>query len=230
MRILAIADVHSPRFLQPFIDSMKGLESPELFLMAGDMINRGSVEEFPKVLDIIKDFLGDGFPIVACYGNEEYSELRKDLVEITNNRVQFLDEISTVLEIDGKKIGIVGTQGSLDRPTTWQRRNLPNIRKVYSRRADRASNLLSKLESSVDYRVLLMHYSPCLETCEGEDIRSFAWLGSRKFYKVIEESQPDLVIHGHVHGALVHQAKIGSSLVYNVSLPAVGKVTELNLW
>jgi Icc-related predicted phosphoesterase len=230
MRLLAIADVHSPRFLQSFIDSLNGLDSPDLFLMAGDMINRGSIEEFPKVLDIIDESLGSDFPIVACYGNEEYSELRKDIVEITDSRVQFLDEISTILEIGGKKIGIVGTQGSLDRPTTWQRKNLPNIRKVYSRRAIRASNLLSKLVSEVDHRILLMHYSPCLETCEGEDFRSFAWLGSKKFYKVIELNQPDLVIHGHVHGSSVHKAKIGSSLVYNVALPAVGKVTELILW
>jgi Icc-related predicted phosphoesterase len=75
-----------------------------------------------------------------------------------------------------------------------------------------------------------MHYSPCLETCEGEDLRSFAWLGSRKFYKVVEEQQPDLVIHGHVHDAIVHEAKIGSSIVRNVSLPAVKDITELVLW
>jgi len=75
-----------------------------------------------------------------------------------------------------------------------------------------------------------MHYSPCLETCEGESERSFAWLGSRKFYRVVEEQQPDLVIHGHVHNATKHKAMIGTSLVHNVSLPAVGSITELDLW
>ncbi len=230
MRILAVADVHSPRFLQIFVDSISKFESPDLFLMAGDMVNRGSIDEFPRVLDIMDEALGNNFPIVACYGNDEYSELRDDLVSIAKNRVTFLDEISIVVEILGKRIGIVGTQGSLDRPTTWQRSNLPNIREVFSRRARRASNLLSKLKGSVDYRILLMHYSPCLETCEGEDFRSFAWLGSRKFYKVVEEQQPDLVIHGHVHNSYVYEAKLGSSLIQNVSLPAVKDVTELVLW
>jgi Icc-related predicted phosphoesterase len=230
MRILAVADVHSPRFLQNFTDSLKDLTSPDIFLMAGDMINRGTVEEFPRLIDLIDEHLGDDFPIIACYGNEEYSEVRDSLVSLSGERVQFLDEISTILEIDGKKIGIVGTQGSLDRPTTWQKRNLPNIRQVFSRRATRAFNLLTKLKNKVDYRILLMHYSPCLETCEGEDTRAFSWLGSRKFYKIIKDAQPDLVIHGHVHNSVVHMARLGSSLIRNVSLPAVKSVTDLTLW
>ncbi len=230
MRIQAVADVHSPRFLQSFVDSLVNLEAPDLFLMAGDMINRGAIEELPRVLDVMDDNLGAVVPIFACYGNEEYSEIRDNLVSVAENRITFLDEVSKVLEIKEKKIGIVGTQGSLDRPTSWQRRNLPNIRQVFARRAHRASNLLSKLKGKVDHSILLMHYSPCLETCEGEDLRSFAWLGSRKFYKVVEEQQPDLVIHGHVHDSVVHEAQIGSSLIRNVSLPAVKCVTELDLW
>ncbi len=75
-----------------------------------------------------------------------------------------------------------------------------------------------------------MHYSPCLETCVGEDERSFAWLGSRKFYRVVEQHSPDLVIHGHVHNSTKHKAMIGTSLIRNVSLPAVGSITELDLW
>jgi Icc-related predicted phosphoesterase len=74
-----------------------------------------------------------------------------------------------------------------------------------------------------------MHYSPCVETCEGEDKRSFGWLGSRKFYKVIELTNPDLVIHGHVHNSTVHEAKIGATLVRNVALPAVGNITILDI-
>lgn len=74
-----------------------------------------------------------------------------------------------------------------------------------------------------------MHYSPCLETCEGEDIKAFSWLGSRKFYRVVVEHQPDLVIHGHVHNSTRHEATIGSTLIRNVSFPAVGSITELNV-
>jgi Icc-related predicted phosphoesterase len=142
----------------------------------------------------------------------------------------FLDEQSTVIKSDDLKIGIVGTQGSLDKATSWQRRNIPSVKGVFERRAKRAESLLKKMDTKVDHRILLMHYSPCLETCEGEDDKAFSWLGSRKFYKIVMRQQPDLVIHGHVHNSVRHEAMIGNSVVRNVSLPAVRSIVSLELW
>jgi Icc-related predicted phosphoesterase len=230
MKIHAVADVHSPRFTPMFIASLEKLKPPDLFLMAGDMINRGQIEEYPKILDALETYLGTSFPIVACFGNEEYSEIRDELVAQVKHRLIMLDEISTVLNVDGVKVGVVGTQGSLDKPTSWQRRNIPHIKKIFERRAVRAAELLRGLSGTVDRRILLMHYSPCLETCEGEDDRSFSWLGSRKFYTMIQSEKPDLVIHGHVHNSSVHNAQLGSTLVRNVALPAVGVISEFELW
>ncbi len=229
MRILAVADVHSPRFLDEFITSLDNQSTPDLFLMAGDMINRGAANEFPRILDVIEDKIGCGFPIISCFGNEEYSEIRRDLISQLRDRITFLDEKSTTLEVDGTILGIVGTQGSLDKPTDWQRINVPNVKRVFERRAERAEALLRKTLPSVDYTILLMHYSPCTETCVGEGNRSFAWLGSRKFYTLISNLQPDFVIHGHVHNSTTHNASIGTTVVRNVALPAVGSITQLQL-
>ncbi len=230
MKIAAVADVHSPRFLEELSLGLDKASKPDIFLMAGDMVNRGKTDEIIPVLDIIEEKLGTKFPIVACFGNEEYSEVRTELVELVGNRMTFLDEKSTLLEIDSINLGIVGTQGSLDKATNWQRRNIPSIKKIFERRAKRATSLLRDLQQEADRTLLLMHYSPCLETCEGEETKSFSWLGSRKFYKLIEKHQPDLVIHGHVHNSVRHKAFIGPTLVYNVAIPAVGKITELELW
>ncbi len=230
MRIVAVADVHSPRFLNRFREGLDGVELPDLFLLAGDIVNRGKASEFSTVLDSIKEKLGDGYPIITCFGNEEYAETRNQIISSVGDRITILDEKSIILNLQGIKVGIVGTQGSLDKPTNWQRNNVPGIKEVFARRADRAAELLKKLSGKVDRRILLMHYSPCLETCEGEDNRDFAWLGSRKFFSVIKNEQPDLVVHGHVHNSTTHQAVLDQTLVWNVSLPAVGSVTELNLW
>lgn len=230
MRILAVSDVHSPRYYDDFTMSLERVDPPHLFLMAGDMINRGNADEFPKLVELITDILGNDFPIVACFGNEEYAEARKEILSTSGDRVTFLDEKSLIVKVDGLNVGIVGTQGSLDKPTNWQKRMIPNIRRVYEQRADRAASLLRDLKGKVDRRILLMHYSPCLETCEGEDRKHFAWLGSRKFYTVVMDTQPDLVIHGHVHGSVRHEATLGRTLVRNVSIPAVGSISELNLW
>ncbi|MGY5865027.1 MAG: metallophosphoesterase [Candidatus Thorarchaeota archaeon] len=230
VRILAIADVHSPRFLNEFRGNLTAHEPPDVFLFAGDMINRGNAEEYKTVLDILEETLGDSFPIIGCFGNEEYSEVRKDIISIVGDRMLLLDEKSTIVELKGLKIGIVGTQGSLDKATSWQRRNIPRMKGVFERRAKRAESLLKKMDKHVDHRILLMHYSPCLETCEGEEEKAFSWLGSRKFYKIVVKQQPDLVIHGHVHNSVRHEFVIGKTLVRNVSLPAVGSITSIDLW
>ena len=228
--MLAVADVHCPRYLPEFKQSLEQFSTPEVFLFAGDMINRGKAEEYITVLDVIEEKLGSGFPIIACFGNEEYNEVRKEILSLIGDRILFLDEKSTTIGIGSLSLGIVGTQGSLDKATSWQRRNMPSVKGVFERRAKRAASLLKKMDDSVDKKILLMHYSPCLETCEGEDERAFSWLGSRKFYRVVRDYQPDLVIHGHVHNSKIHTAMIGNTLIHNVSLPAVGRITELDLW
>ena len=230
VRILATADVHSPRFLDEFKGSLSSQEPPDVFLFAGDMINRGSAAEYGIILDLLEKTLGGSFPIIGCFGNEEYNEVREDIVSLVGDRMLFLDEKSTIVESNGLKIGIVGTQGSLDKATSWQRRNIPSVKGVFERRARRAESLLKKMDKRVDRRILLMHYSPCLETCEGEDDKAFSWLGSRKFYKIVLKQQPDLVIHGHVHNSIRHEAMLGDTVVRNVSLPAVGSIAALDLW
>jgi Icc-related predicted phosphoesterase len=230
MKILAVADVHSPRYLDDFVNALSRHTPPDLFLMAGDMINRGNIDEFTKILDAITTNLPGEFPIIACFGNDEYTESRRKLKSIAKTKVVFLDEKSVIIEVDGIKVGIVGTQGSLDRPTTWQRRNITSIKRKFEQRADRALSLLKRLNGKVDRRILLMHYSPCMETCEGEDARAFAWLGSKKFYSVIKSEQPDLVIHGHVHNSSQHEAFIDNTIVRNVAFPATGDLTALELW
>jgi Icc-related predicted phosphoesterase len=229
LRLLAVADVHSPKYVSEFKSALSDLEPPDAFLFAGDMIFRGQVTEYIHVLDIVEQQLGTDFPIIACFGNEEYNEVRDDIIDLTEERMLFLDEKSTILELKGLEYGIVGTQGSLDKATTWQRRNIPSWKGVFERRAKRAAALLKKMEDEVDRTILLMHYSPCLETCEGEEDKAFSWLGSRKFYRVILEHQPDLVVHGHVHNSTRHAVQIGPTLVRNVAFPAVGAVTEIVL-
>ncbi|TFH10009.1 MAG: hypothetical protein E4H14_03395 [Candidatus Thorarchaeota archaeon] len=230
VEMLAVADVHCPRYLNEFKDSLVQFSAPDVFFFAGDMINRGNASEYATVLNVIEETIGTGFPILACFGNEEYNEVRKEILSVVDDRVLFLDERSTILNYSSQQIGVVGTQGSLDKATSWQRTNIPSVNGVFERRAKRASSLLKKFEKNVDKRILLMHYSPCLETCAGEEERAFSWLGSRKFYRVVRDQSPDLVMHGHVHNSNTYAAMIGTTLVRNVALPAVGSITRLVLW
>ncbi len=230
MKIAAVGDVHSPRYLGEFGRALNDCSPPDLFLLAGDIVDQGVPEEFAAVVSMIRDRLGTAFPIVGCYGNQEYTELRKAIASRVRDHVVMLDERDLILTIRGIRIGIVGTQGSLTEPTSWQRRNIPRVRTEFERRARRAESLLQRIRPSVDRVILLMHYSPCLATCRGEPERVVPWTWSRRFEELIRRESPDLVIHGHAHNSVVHEAWIDGTLVRNVSLPATGRITQLELW
>jgi Icc-related predicted phosphoesterase len=72
------------------------------------------------------------------------------------------------------------------------------------------------------YRIVLMHYAPCAETLRGEPEGIWAFLGNERIAAPIREHEPDLVLHGHAHAG-TFEGRIGSSPVYNVSVPVMGR-------
>jgi len=230
MRIAAVADIHSPRYVREFEQALASCATPDLFLLAGDIIDQNAAAEYPRVVSLIRDSLGSSFPIVGCFGNQEYTETRKDISALVTPEAILLDEKDLILTVDDTRVGIVGTQGSLNEPTSWQRRNIPRVRMEFERRAQRAEMLLQRVRPRVDRVILLMHYGPCADTCRGESEQSLPWVWSKRFQEVVEKERPDLVVHGHAHRSVVHEAWIGETLVLNVSFPAVGRITEIRLW
>ncbi|MFH7882484.1 MAG: metallophosphoesterase, partial [Candidatus Aenigmatarchaeota archaeon] len=176
MKIACVSDLHSPQYFEDFVKTMDSFrEKPDLFLIAGDIINRGRIEEFDKFFNVL---FGKIFcPIVACFGNNEYPDLRKRLRE-KHKEVIFLDDESICLEISGIKVGIVGSTGSLDKPTTWQKKNVPDIEKIYEERVKLVDKLLAELKA--EFKILLIHYSPTYKTLKGEREFFYPNLGSEK--------------------------------------------------
>jgi Icc-related predicted phosphoesterase len=220
VRLAAVADVHSPRFLNEFKAAISRCETPNLFLFAGDMINRGKSDEYPKVLDAVES-LGSEFPIVACFGNEEPIACRDELRQLTQNRVIFLDEDYTTFSISGEKIAVIGISAGATESTSAQLTLNDDIRMAFEARAERLSQLLQKSYKQAKYVILLMHFSPLLE---GNSLEYSWWVS-----KALEKSSPAFIIHGHVHDRFRGKIKIGATVIRNVALPASGFVTELTL-
>jgi len=223
MRIGAVADVHSPKFLNEFKRSLKQCRKLDLFLLAGDMINRGAINEYHRVVAAI-DRIHGSIPIIACFGNEEYNESRGEIIALMKDRVTFLDESKISLSLADSKIGIVGASVLLEKSASspeGTRSPHDDIRPAFEKRALRISQHLQMLENSSDHTILLLHYSPLLESAP----HSYSWWVSR----ALEIVQPSLIIHGHVHVSTNLEVVIGSTRVYNVALPAVGSITELTL-
>ena len=74
-------------------------------------------------------------------------------------------------------------------------------------------------------RIVLLHYSPVVDTLEGEPPGIHTYLGSERLATPIAEYNPDLVLHGHAHAG-TFEGRIGNVPVYNVAV----HVTKKDFW
>ena len=215
--LAAVADIHAPRFLDLFKQALTALleahGEPDLFLLVGDLVAKNDHAQVSAVLKALETL---GCPVYACFGNEEYEDSKE--AYLSYKQICWLDDESTVIELGGLRVGLVGSRGSLDRPTWWQRTHVPGIRALYRRRVKLIDELLAKLEA--DVVVVMTHYAPTYRTLEGEKERIWPEMACRAFEEVIERRAPHLWLHGHAHKARVLETRLGDTLVVNVSLPA----------
>jgi Icc-related predicted phosphoesterase len=221
VKVAAIADVHSPRYLDEFDKALSRCAPPDLFLFAGDMVNRGASEEYLKVLEAIDTHLGLNFPIISCLGNEDPTDIKEQTYQVTGERITFLNDSSITIKISGSRITIVGLSPSTNYQLDAQSTNFPEIQSTFEVRTTRLTHLLQDATSSSDHTILLMHFSPLLEN----NPREFSsWISN-----AVTNHPPLYIIHGHVHDATRVKVKIGATNIMNVALPVTGSITKLVL-
>lgn len=133
-------------------------------------------------------------PIIACFGNNEFDQMRQT-AKMKYPDIKFLDDEAWMMRVGDITVGIVGTTGSLDNPTPWQKENVPNIENVYRERVNFVDRQLQRIQA--DVKIVLMHYSPTYKTLEGENPRFYGSMGSRAYELVLENRKPTVVVHGH---------------------------------
>jgi len=224
MLIAATSDIHSPMYYENFVRALDFFQAkPDLFLLAGDIVDRGNIEEYRKILNA---FFGKiSCPIIACFGNSEFGKETTDRIKEKYKEIIFLEDEAIEISVGDKKVGIVGSKGSLDRPTYWQSKNLPGIEEEYARRIEKVKKLILELKS--DLKVFLVHYSPTYKILEGENINAYPELGSEEMEKALLEAKPNLVICGHAHKGR-KQAWIDSIPLFNVGLMLNGKIVLID--
>jgi Icc-related predicted phosphoesterase len=216
MIIAVTGDIHSPHYYEDFLKALDELpDNIDLFLIAGDMIDRGEVSEYEKIRNAL--FGKVNCPILACFGNNEFEEKEEEIKSICRE-IRFLSDQAFVIDVKGMPVGIVGTRGSLEEPTKWQRAHIPNIDKIYAQRLQLVKLQLRKIIHT-PFKILLMHYAPTYKTLEGENPLFYGTLGWNAFENVIIEMRPNLVIHGHSHRGKKF-AWVDTVPVFNVSFPA----------
>ena len=225
--LAAVGDIHSPRYLDIFLRALGKVKlEPDAVLLAGDIIDKGKWRECTRVLHpLTKKWHA---PLVAVFGNEEYDDVKGHIRSLCG-QARWLDDEYLSLDIRGVEVGIIGTRGSLDRPTPWQSKHMPGIESVYRERVAKIRRLLLDSRRRDDITVLLTHYPPRADTLRGEDERFWPQMSSRRMAEAVVEARIDAVIHGHLHRSTVVDASLDGVKVYNVALPATREIRVIRL-
>ncbi|MFX0134638.1 MAG: metallophosphoesterase [Candidatus Hodarchaeota archaeon] len=225
IQIAACSDIHSPKYFKEFEISLKQIKKKiDLFLFAGDLILKGKYDEISKIINLLDKY--EITNIYSVFGNEEYNSIYDKILELAADKIIFLKDQTKILKIKTKTIGIVGTKGSLDRPTFWQAKYVPDISKTYTERIKKIEGLLKNLKA--DFKIFVTHYAPTYLTLSGEKKTAFPSIGSKRFESVLKKFPPDVVIHGHSHIGRKF-AYLGTIPIYNVAFPIRKTITFIKL-
>ena len=238
VHLAAVGDIHGHENLEAFRQDLEALEPVDLFLLAGDTTERNDVDAFGEVLEALRTRVTA--PVWAVFGNNEYDHDRPTYVSRYGDRygVRFLRDESATFEAGGTRVRIVGSLGSLDRPTYWQRKNLPHLEGEYRRRVETVDALLA----GDGLRILLTHYPPTYATMGGEKEAWRPELGCKALEPVLLRRRPTLVIHGHIHKGIPFAeltpagrtledfaAGAGTVPVHNVAYPVRHAISRFDL-
>jgi uncharacterized protein len=227
VRIAAAGDIHcTPERRAEIEASFAGLAGEaDLVLLAGDLTTYGEPEEAVILAHACR---GLQVPVVAVLGNHDWHANRSsEIVSILEKAgVKVLERGWTVCDLDGTKVGIVGTKGFIGGfpDSALPDFGEPLLRQVYAETTAEVEALEEGLQAIGDcpMRIVLLHYAPTSTTLEGEPKGILAFLGSDRLARPVIEHVPDLVLHGHGHAG-TFEGFIGKVPVYNVSVPVIGR-------
>ena len=219
IRVAATADLHCSKTSQGAFQSLftKTAESADLLLIAGDLTDYGLPEE-ARVL--AREIAGIRIPIVGVLGNHDVESGKGDEV-----RQILSDAGMTILDGDAHEVLGIGIAGVKGFGGGFGKRALgpwgETIIKQFVREAvDEALKLEAALARLRTHSLItLLHYSPVLQTVEGEPLEIYPFLGSSRLEEPINRYPVSIVFHGHAHRGQLHGTTASGVPVHNVSMP-----------
>ncbi len=225
IRIAAVGDIHlGPDNVESFRDSLRSVDQDaDLLLLAGDLTRHGELDEAALVCRAVVDL---ELPVVAVLGNHDHhGDLGDGITEqLERGGVTVLEGSSTVIEVDGRSVGVAGVKGfgggfagacASDFGEPEMKAFVGHTKGI----ADRLCHALCALET--DVRIALLHYSPVEDTLRGERLEIFPFLGSYLLAEAIDAAGADLALHGHAHAGVEHGTTAGGTPVRNVAMPVI---------
>jgi len=218
LRVAAIGDLHvMEESVAPYRELFTEISSvADVLVLCGDLTNFGKSTEAQILAE---DLRACSIPVLGVLGNHDYEcgqpeEVARILHEAG---MTVLDEQAT--EIDG--VGFAGVKGFMG---GYGRGELaPFGEPIAKAFVDEALNEARKLENALrtirtERSVAVLHYSPTVETLDGEPLEIFQYLGSQRLADAIDRfDHVRAVVHGHAHhGKYEGKTPLGKP-VYNVA-------------
>ena len=218
MRIAAVGDLHySPQTYDKIREPMAQVrDAADLLVLAGDLTNYGRPEEMDSLLTMLTRLR---LPIVAVLGNHDFETGHQDelMKQMAAEGIKVLD--GTAYERDG--VGFAGTKGFLG---GFGRGMLtafgePEVKRFVQVSIDEALKLERAMaQLRTERRVVVLHYSPVVETVKGEPMEIYSYLGNSRLGEVVDRMGANLVVHGHAHHGSADGKTTSGIPVYNVAL------------
>lgn len=225
IRVAAVGDVHfgsdSAGTLRPHLEHL--CDRADVLLVAGDLTRHGAREEAEVLADELR---GLEIPVVAVLGNHDYElEQPQAIVDVLARAgVRMLMDATTVVEVDGLRLGIAGVKGfgggfAGACGSDFGEPEMKAFIRHTKETAERLEDTLDELDT--DVRVALLHYSPVEDTLRGERLEIYPFLGSYLLAEAIDRAGADLVVHGHAHNGAEKGLTPGGVPVRNVAQPVI---------
>ena len=218
MRIAAIGDLHvAEDSTAPYRRLFAEMSAEaDVILLCGDLTNFGKTKEAEILAEDIRLCT---VPVLGVLGNHDYECGQPEEVcrILHDGGMILLDEQAH--EIDG--VGFAGVKGFLG---GFGRGELapfgePMIKAFVNETNNEARKLENALRSlRTEKIVAVLHYSPVVETLEGEPIEIFQYLGSARLADALDRfDNIAAVFHGHAHHGSYEGKTMRGTPVYNVA-------------
>jgi len=218
MRVAAVGDLHVQEHdSAPYRDMFTEIAGvADVVLLCGDLTNFGKTSEAEILAE---DLRTCSIPVLGVLGNHDFECGQPEKVaEILHDAgMTVLDE--QAVEIDG--VGFAGVKGFMG---GYGRGELaPFGEPIAKMFVDEVMNEARKLENGLrslrtDRSVAVLHYSPTVETLDGEPQEIFQYLGSQRLADAIDRfDHVKAVVHGHAHHGKYEGRTPGGTPVFNVA-------------
>jgi len=224
VRVAAIGDLHcrktSAGQLAPMLAQASA--NADVLLLCGDLADHGLEDEarvLAKELAIVR------IPMIGVLGNHDYQSNADEAVTriLVEAGVQLLD--GDAVEVHG--IGFAGAKGfvgGFGRGTLgpWGEAGIKTLVQEAIDESLKLESALSRLRT--DRRVAVLHYAPIRETCLGEPMEIYPYLGCGRLEEPLHRFPVDAVFHGHAHHGAPEGTTSNGTPVYNVALPLMRRL------